>query len=71
MPKMIAVSSTSVQRVGYATAERELHVQFKSSDTIYIYEGVPRAIFEQLLAAPSIGTFVNQQIKDAYAFHTQ
>ena len=70
MPKMIAVTSTNVQQVGYAAAERELHVQFKSSPKIYVYEDVPRAVFEQLLTAPSIGSFVNQQIKGTYAFHT-
>lgn len=71
MPEMIAVASTNIQQVGYAEAERALYVRFKSSpDRLYVYEDVPRAVFDDLLAAPSIGAFVNQQIKGTYAFHT-
>jgi hypothetical protein len=71
MPEMIAVASTTVQQVGYAERERALYVQFKSSpDRTYVYQGVPRSVFDDLLAAPSIGAFVNQQIKGTYAFHT-
>jgi hypothetical protein len=71
MPEMIAVASTNIHQVGYVAAKRELYVQFKSSpDRVYVYEDVPRTVFDDLLAAPSKGTFVNQQIKGAYAFHT-
>ena len=66
---MISVTSSTVNRVGYVADALELHVQFKSSAKIYVYEGVPPAVFERLLAAPSKGTFVNQQVKGTYAFH--
>lgn len=69
MPKMTPVTSSTVARVGYAAKAHELHVQFTSSPKIYVYERVPAAVYEQLLAAPSKGTFVNQQIKGTYAFH--
>ena len=71
MPEMIAVASSNIHRVGYVETEHALYVQFKTSlDKTYIYEDVPRPVFEALLAAPSKGTFVNQQIKGTYAYHT-
>lgn len=69
MPRMIPVTSSTVALVGYVTDAHELHVQFKSSPRIYVYEDVPHAVYEDLLAAPSKGAFVNRQIKGTYGFH--
>jgi KTSC domain len=41
-------------------------VEFKN-ETIYQYYNVPQFMHEQLMQAPSIGTFFNANIRNAYA----
>ncbi|MGY3128808.1 hypothetical protein ACVWW9_002337 [Agrococcus sp. UYP33] len=62
MPRMQHVESSSVDAVGFDPARNELTVRFVSGDT-YVYGMVPRAMFEALLTADSIGRFVNERIK--------
>lgn len=67
MPKMIGVSSSSVEAVGYEPTAAELWVQFNGG-RIYIYDEVPQHVFDALLYAPSKGTYINQQVKPVYHF---
>jgi hypothetical protein len=69
MPRMQRVESTSVDAVGFDPARNELTVRFISGGT-YVYGMVPRAAFEALLEADSIGTFVNQRIKPRFPVRT-
>lgn len=62
----IAVESSSVRAVCYDTATFELEVEFHSGRT-YRYQQVPIAAYRLLLQAPSIGEFVNKQIKPRFA----
>lgn len=64
MPK---VSSSAVEEVDYAPSARVLDIKYKGGER-YSYLKVPRREYEALLAAPSIGAFVNQRIKPNYAF---
>jgi hypothetical protein len=66
MPKMIPVESSAIQAVGYDDDAEELHVRYSDSG-LYIYHGVPRDVFEELMLAPSKGAFING-IKDEYRF---
>ena len=61
----IAVESSSVRAVGYDPATFELEVEFCNGRT-YRYQLVPVAAYRLLLQAPSIGEFVNQQIKPRF-----
>jgi hypothetical protein len=61
----IAVESRSVSTVGYDPATFELEVAFRSGRT-YRYQQVPIAAYRLLLQAPSIGEFVNKQIKPRF-----
>ena len=61
----ISVQSRSVSAIGYDSATFELEVQFRSGRT-YRYQQVPVAAYRLLLRAPSIGEFVNQQIKPRF-----
>ncbi len=58
----IAVDSSSVRAVGYDPATFELEVEFVNGRS-YRYQRVPVAAYRLLLQAPSIGEFVNKQIK--------
>ena len=70
MPEMIYVDSSNVEAIGYDDDLQELHVQFVSGGN-YIYQGVPRQIFDELMNAPSKGSFLNRQIKNVYQFTKQ
>ncbi len=59
--------STAIERAGYDSRRRELHVVFDGGRR-YAYLNVPPEAFEALRAAESAGAFVNLEIKPAYVF---
>ena len=61
----IAVDSSSVARVGYDAGTFELEIEFRNGRS-YRYQKVPIAAYRLLLRAPSIGEFVNKQIKPRF-----
>jgi lysyl-tRNA synthetase class 2 len=60
---MNTVESGSIFKIGYR--RRTLKVQFNSG-RIYEFRKVPRAKYDQLLNAPSKGSFFNREIKGSY-----
>jgi two-component system cell cycle response regulator DivK len=62
MPKL---ESSAVDRVEHDEASGTLDVWYKDGDR-YSYFGVPRETYDALLAAQSVGAFVNAQIKPHY-----
>lgn len=70
MPEMIYVDSSNVEAIGFDDDKRELHVQFLSSGC-YIYHDVPREIFDELMDAPSKGSFLNREVKGVYQYTKQ
>ena len=67
MPEMVYIDSSNIESIGYDDSNEELHVQFLKS-TYYIYHGVPRQLYDDLLAAPSKGSFLNREVKGVYQF---
>lgn len=67
--KRIAVESSSVRAVGYDPATLSLEIEFHNGRT-YRYQQVPIAAYRLLLQAPSIGEFVNKQIKPRFEAKT-
>lgn len=67
MPNMIYVDSSNIEAVGYDDAAQDLHVQFLTSG-LYIYHGVPRQIYDELMSASSKGSYLNREIKDRFPF---
>jgi len=61
----IAVESRSVKAVAYDPATCQLEIEFCSGRR-YRYQRVPIAAYRLLLRAPSIGEFVNKQIKPRF-----
>ena len=57
-----SVTSSNVAAVAYDDASSTLGVRFLNG-TEYHYTGVPRDVYEGLLSASSVGTYLNQQIK--------
>lgn len=61
------VESTSVTSVGYDPRSATLEIEFANGG-VYRYLAVPRATWERLRAADSVGRFVNFTIKPHHRF---
>ena len=70
MPDMIYVDSTNIEAIGYDGDAQDLHVRFVGGGT-YLYHGVPRSVFDELMNAPSKGSFLNRELKGVYTFTKQ
>ncbi len=62
----IDVESSNVLAMRHTT-ETGLDVRFKTGE-VYNFKGVPRALFESLVAAESVGSFFAQNIKGRFDF---
>ena len=65
--RVTTVSSTTLATVVYDEARQVLQLEFRSR-ALYQYEGVPQAVHEALLGAPSKGRFFNQAIRGRFPF---
>jgi hypothetical protein len=64
MPK---VESSAVDRVEYSETSGTLDIWYKGGGH-YSYFDVPPETYRALLAASSVGAFVNREVKDHFAF---
>ena len=64
------VKSSNLQRVGYNEKNRELHIKFKKSQAVYVYENVQKSIYLNLLKAQSLGTYFSAHIRYKFNFRT-
>jgi len=58
-------TSTMIERVAYDEAAAILAISFRGTGK-YLYYDVPRAVYEALCDAPSLGTYFNAHIRDQY-----
>ena len=65
--EMIQVSSSNVDKIGYDEEQQLLYVRFLSGG-LYLYKGVGVMEFEALRDAPSVGSYLNRNIKGAYPY---
>ena len=61
------VKSTSVASIGYDDLSRTLEIEFRSG-SVYRYYDVPEQIYTDLIAASSLGRFINYKIKPRFAY---
>jgi hypothetical protein len=62
-----SVSSKNIASIGYEEASETLEVEFLNS-TLYQYFNVPIGVYEELMSAPSHGSYFNACIKGQYSF---
>jgi len=67
MLEMVFVDSSNIEAIGYDEDAQELHVRFLSGATD-AYLNVPRQVFDDLMYAPSKGSFLNREIKTVFQF---
>jgi len=66
-PEMIPVTSSNIESVGYDAENEMVYVQFLNGST-YTYKGVPQHEFENLLYAPSLGSYMHRNYKNVYPY---
>ena len=59
------VESSNISKIGHE--EDTLYVQYKSGVT-YKYKEVPKALYEEFLAADSKGRFMNSKVKGKFEY---
>ena len=69
-PRVHSFDSSAIDRAAYDTGVGTLDLWYKGGDR-YRYFGVPEAVFDALLAAPSAGEFVNREIKPDYRYEIE
>ena len=65
--EMLPVVSSNVESIGHDEATEILRVQFLNG-TVYDYMNVTLIEFEQLRAAPSVGSYLNRNIKGTHPY---
>ena len=63
--KMIPVQSSMISSVGYDVAKKVLRVVFDSG-AVWEYSGVPKKVYDDLLAAGSKGSYMKDFVIDCY-----
>lgn len=61
-----SVFSSMVSEVGYDSDAKEMLVTWAKSRKQSAYEGVPEDVADTCSRAPSVGQFINEQIKGFY-----
>lgn len=61
------VESTTLRAVAYDGGRGVLRLEFRTR-AIYHYYGVPAAVYEALLGAPSKGSYFNRVIRGRFAY---
>lgn len=66
-PEMHPVNSSNVAELGYDENNQQLYVRFVSG-SLYRYSNVPIHEYEALDNAPSIGSYLNRNLKNVYPY---
>ena len=62
-----AVESTTLATVAYDAHAQRLWLEFRSH-AVYCYFGVPLAVHQKLMAAPSKGAYFNRNIRGRFSY---
>ena len=67
LPEMTTVSSSNIDSIGYDEQNQEVNVRFVNG-SLYVYKGVPLHEYQNLLEAPSHGSYLNRSFKNVYPY---
>jgi hypothetical protein len=59
------VNSSMVYAIGYGPKSKTLEVVFISGE-VWVYEEVPKKVYQELLKSESIGSYMRENIVDCY-----
>jgi hypothetical protein len=55
-----------IRSIGYDLPSSVLEVEFANGKGVYEYYDVPLSVYSRLMAAESIGIYLNEHIRDIY-----
>lgn len=64
---LVPVSSSNIAAIGYDEGSMTLTVEFLSG-TLYQYFDVSSQVYQELMAAGSVGTYFSQNIRNNYRY---
>jgi len=67
--RVATVESTTLATVAYDETRKLLQLEF-CSRVVYLYFGVPPAVHQALLGAPSKGRYFNQNIRGRFRYRS-
>lgn len=62
------LNSSNIEAAGYDSERRELHLRFLESGETYVYYDVEEWVFQELIQAPSPGSYLHHYIRDKYQY---
>ena len=62
------VVSSLIRSVGYDFAASILEIELVEPNRVYTFYDVPFSVYDELMEAPSKGTYFNEFIRDLYAY---
>jgi hypothetical protein len=65
---MVPVVSSQIAAVGYDKDSQKLRVEFLKNGSLYQYDDVPEEVFNNLVAAPSVGGYFGTAVKGVYSY---
>ncbi|HEX3665133.1 MAG TPA: KTSC domain-containing protein [Rhizomicrobium sp.] len=65
MPRL---DSSAIIFARYDDRRRQLTIGFRGRPRSYRYDGVPGRVYQELIAADSVGRYFNAHIRDRYPF---
>ena len=65
--RVATVESTTLTTVAYDETRKLLQLEF-CSRAVYVYFGIPSAVHQALLGAPSKGKYFNQTIRERFPY---
>ncbi|SOD12264.1 KTSC domain-containing protein [Pedobacter xixiisoli] len=67
IPELIPVSSSNIESVGYDAENEFVFIKY-TNQSIYVYKGVSQVEYENLLYAPSVGSYMHRNFKNVYPY---
>ncbi len=64
---LLKSSSVAIQEFDYDAEKKILRVEFDRGG-VYLYHDVPEAVYKEMKAAPSVGQYFNNTIRDRYGY---
>jgi hypothetical protein len=61
------ITSSNIQTVEYNEDINTLIVEFKSGAK-YAYSNVPKGVFDRMITASSVGSYLNENIRNRYTY---
>jgi hypothetical protein len=65
---MAYVQSSALEEVSYDEREHTLCATFRETGRTYLYQEVPRELYDGLIFADSLGRYFNSHIRDHFPF---